>query len=57
MSAVDCYLQAPSTTIARMASRFWVGLNNIMACAANVLGDMHGDPEEQAVVIYLDIAA
>ncbi|QEI08530.1 citryl-CoA lyase [Pigmentiphaga aceris] len=57
MSGVDHGPQAPSIAIARMASTCGVGLNNVMASAVNVLGDVHGGAGEQAVDMYLDIAA
>jgi citrate synthase len=57
MAAVDHGPQAPSIAIARMASTCGVGLNNAMASAVNVLGDVHGGAGEQAVEMYLDIAA
>tara|TARA_R110001606_G_scaffold121735_2_gene254124 strand:+ start:29221 stop:30066 length:846 start_codon:yes stop_codon:yes gene_type:complete len=56
MSAVDHGPQAPSIAIARMAVTCGVGLNNAMASAVNVLGDVHGGAGEQAVSIYQDIA-
>lgn len=57
MSAVDHGPQAPSIAIARMAATCGVGLNNAMASAVNVLGDVHGGAGEQAVDMYTDIAA
>ncbi|SFE13594.1 citryl-CoA lyase [Paracidovorax konjaci] len=57
VSAVDHGPQAPSIGIARMAATCGVGLNNAMASALNVLGDVHGGAGEQAVEMYLDIAA
>ncbi|MGC4008410.1 MAG: citryl-CoA lyase [Pseudomonas sp.] len=57
MSAVDHGPQAPSIAIARMASTCGVGLNNAMASAVNVLGDVHGGAGEQAVAMCEDIAA
>lgn len=57
MSAVDHGPQAPSIAIARMAATCGVGLNSAMASAVNVLGDVHGGAGEQAVALYLDIAA
>ncbi len=57
MSAVDHGPQAPSIAIARMAATCGVGLNNAMASALNVLGDVHGGAGEQAVELYLKIAA
>jgi len=56
MSAVDHGPQAPSIAIARMAATCGVGLNNAMASAVNVLGDVHGGAGEQAVEMYLAIA-
>jgi len=57
MSAVDHGPQAPSIAIARMAATCGVGLNNAMASAVNVLGDVHGGAGEQAVALYHDVAA
>lgn len=57
MAAVDHGPQAPSIAIARMAATCGVGLNNAMASAVNVLGDVHGGAGEQAVRLYRDIAA
>lgn len=57
VSAVDHGPQAPSIAIARMAATCGVGLNNAMASAVNVLGDVHGGAGEQAVEMYADIAA
>ena len=48
MAAVDHGPQAPSIAIARMAATCGVGLNNAMASAINVLGDVHGGAGEQA---------
>ena len=56
MSAIDHGPQAPSIAIARMAATCGVGLNNAMASAMNVLGDVHGGAGEQAVEIYNKIA-
>lgn len=56
MSAVDHGPQAPSIAIARMAATCGVGLNNAMASAVNVLGDVHGGAGEQAVELYRSIA-
>ncbi|MBX2830847.1 MAG: citryl-CoA lyase [Rhodospirillales bacterium] len=57
VSAVDHGPQAPSIAIARMAATCGVGLNNAMASAVNVLGDVHGGAGEQAVGLYHDIAS
>lgn len=55
-AGVDHGPQAPSIAIARMAATCGVGLNNAMASALNVLGDVHGGAGEQAVEIYQHIA-
>lgn len=52
MSAIDHGPQAPSIAIARMAATCGVGLNNAIASAVNVLGDIHGGAGEQAVQLY-----
>ena len=52
MAGVDHGPQAPSIAIARMAATCGVGLNNAMASALNVLGDVHGGAGEQALAIY-----
>ncbi|HKC44249.1 MAG TPA: citryl-CoA lyase, partial [Burkholderiales bacterium] len=57
MAAVDHGPQAPSIAIARMAMTCGVGLNNAIASAVNVLGDVHGGAGEQAVELYHAIAA
>jgi citrate synthase len=57
MSAVDHGPQAPSIAIARMAMSCGVGLNNAIASAVNVLGDVHGGAGEQAVELYGRIVA
>jgi citrate synthase len=56
MSAVDHGPQAPSIAIARMAATCGVDLNNAMASAVNVLGDVHGGAGEQALEMYRSIA-
>lgn len=57
MAAVDHGPQAPSIAVARMAATCGVGLNNAIASAVNVLGDVHGGAGEQAVELYQSIAA
>lgn len=57
MAAVDHGPQAPSIAIARMAATCGVGLNNAIASALNVLGDVHGGAGEQAVELYQSVAA
>ena len=56
MSGVDHGPQAPSIAIARMAATCGVDLNNAMASAVNVLGDVHGGAGEQAMELYQEIA-
>jgi citrate synthase len=57
MAGVDHGPQAPSIAIARMAVTCGVGLNNAMASAVNVLGDVHGGAGEQAIELYNAVAA
>ena len=52
VSAVDHGPQAPSIAAARMAVTCGLGLNNAMASAVNMLGDVHGGAGEQAVELY-----
>lgn len=52
VAGVDHGPQAPSIATARMAITCGVGLNNAMASAVNVLGDVHGGAGEQAVALY-----
>lgn len=51
VAAVDHGPQAPSIATARMAVTCGVGLNNAMASAVNMLGDVHGGAGEQAVAM------
>lgn len=55
MSGVDHGPQAPSIAIARMAATCGIGLNNAMASAANVLGDVHGGAGEQSMEVFAGI--
>lgn len=57
VAAVDHGPQAPSIAVARMAATCGVGLNNAMASAVNVLGDVHGGAGEQCVAFYREVAA
>jgi citrate synthase len=56
VAAVDHGPQAPSIAIARMAMTCGVDINNAMASAVNVLGDVHGGAVEQCVALYNGIA-
>lgn len=57
VAAVDHGPQAPSIAAARMAITCGVGINNAMASAINMLGDVHGGAGEQAVALYNAVAA
>lgn len=57
VAAVDHGPQAPSIAVARMAMTCGVGINNAVASAINVLGDVHGGAGEQCVELYNRIAA
>ena len=57
VAAVDHGPQAPSIAAARMAITCGVGINNAMASATNMLGDVHGGAGEQCVSFYNAIAA
>ena len=57
VAAVDHGPQAPSIAVARMAITCGVAINNAMASAVNVLGDVHGGAGEQCVSLFNAIAA
>ena len=57
VAGVDHGPQAPSIAAARMAATCGVGLNNAMATAVNMLGDVHGGAGEQCAELYYSIAA
>ena len=57
VAGVDHGPQSPSIAIARMAATCGVGINNAMASAVNVLGDVHGGAGEQAIELYAAIDA
>src|ERR1044072_9741217 len=56
VAAVDHGPQAPSIAAARMAISCGVGINNAMASAINMLGDVHGGAGEQCVAFYHAVA-
>jgi citrate synthase len=56
VASVDHGPQAPSIAAARMAVTCGVGINNAMASAINMLGDVHGGAGEQSVALYRAIA-
>lgn len=57
VSAVDHGPQAPSIAAARMAVTCGLPLNNAMASAVNMLGDVHGGAGEQTVELYHFLAS
>jgi citrate synthase len=57
VAAVDHGPQAPSIAAARMAMTCGVGINNAMASAINMLGDVHGGAGEQCVALLNAISA
>lgn len=57
VASVDHGPQAPSISIARMASTCGVGVNNAMASAINSLGDVHGGAGQQCLEVYEEIIA
>lgn len=57
VASVDHGPHAPSIAIARMAASTGIELNNVMASAVNVLGDVHGGAGQQCMELYETIAA
>ena len=57
VASVDHGPHAPSIAIARIASTTGIALNNVMASAINVLGDVHGGAGQQCMELYEVIAA
>ena len=57
VAGVDHGPQAPSIAASRMAATCGLGLNNVMATAVNMLGDVHGGAGEQCAELYDRIAA
>ena len=55
VAAVDHGPQAPSIAVARMSMTCGVGINNAMASAVNVLGDVHGGAGQQCMELYESI--
>lgn len=55
VAGVDHGPQAPSIAIARMAMTCGVGINNAMASATNVLGDVHGGAGQELMEIFVTI--
>ncbi len=57
VAGVDHGPQAPSIAIARMSMTCGIDINNAMASATNVLGDVHGGAGQAALEFYLSIDA
>jgi citrate synthase len=57
VASVDHGPHAPSIAIARMAATTGVALNNVMASAVNVLGDVHGGAGQQCMELLETIKA
>ena len=55
VAAVDHGPQSPAIAIARMAATCGVGINNAMASAVNVLGDVHGGAGQQLMELLARI--
>lgn len=55
VASTDHGPQAPSIAISRMAITCGVGINNAMASAINVLGDVHGGAGEQCLGLLAEI--
>src|ERR1700760_1680178 len=56
VASVDHGPHAPSIAIARIAASTGLDLNNVMASAVNVLGDVHGGAGQQCMELYEKIA-
>ena len=56
VASVDHGPHAPSIAIARIAATTGIDLNNVMASAVNVLGDVHGGAGQQCMELYQAIA-
>lgn len=57
VAGVDHGPQAPSIAIARMAMTCGVGINNAMASAINVLGDVHGGAGQELMELLDSVLA
>ena len=57
VASVDHGPHAPSIAIARIASTTGIDLNNAMASAINVLGDVHGGAGQQCMELYEKVAS
>jgi citrate synthase len=57
VASVDHGPHAPSIAVARIAATTGIELNNVMASAVNVLGDVHGGAGQQCMEMYELVAA
>ena len=57
VASVDHGPHAPSIAIARMTATTGVALNNVMASAVNVLGDVHGGAGQQCMELFEAVMA
>ena len=57
VASVDHGPHAPSIAVARIAATTGIELNNVMASAVNVLGDVHGGAGQQCMELFEIIAA
>ena len=57
VASVDHGPHAPSIAVARIAATTGIDLNNVMASAVNVLGDVHGGAGQQCMELYALVAA
>src|SRR6185312_16180770 len=57
VASVDHGPHAPSIAVARIAATTGVDLNNVMASAVNVLGDVHGGAGQQCMALYEGVAS
>src|ERR1700734_228081 len=57
VASVDHGPHAPSIAIARIAATTGIDLNNVMASAVNVLGDVHGGAGQQCMELFETVAA
>ena len=55
MASVDHGPQSPAIAVSRMAMTCGIGINNAMASAANVLGDVHGGAGQQSLEMYNEL--
>ena len=55
VAGIDHGPHAPTIAIARMSITCGIGINNAMASAANVMGDVHGGAGEQLMEIFAAI--